>query len=98
MQIFGGLGQEPLSLLTATSDQKMRAEAYVAKFHWVQQFLHQRAKVYILAPVNRARTITQRANSSIRELRAVAKASNVELGISESMAELAAFVIKDEAA
>lgn len=93
-RIFGA----PVSLLTATSDQKMRVEAYVAKFHWLQQFLHQRPKVYILAPDNRTRTIAQRAHSSIRELRAVAKASNVELGISESMAELAAFVIKDEAA
>lgn len=92
-KIFGA----PVSLFAATSNQRMRAEAYVAKFHWLQQFLNQRPKIYILTPRNRSTAIGERADSIIRELRAVAEASNVALGISESMSELAAFVIQYEA-
>ena len=92
-RIFGA----PVSLSAATWDQKMRAEAYVAKFHWLQNFLPQQPKIYVLAPRCESTSIATKSDLCIRELRAVAEASSVRLGITESMSEMAAFVVEDEA-
>lgn len=93
-RIFGA----PVSLSKADSNQKMRAEAYIAKFRWMQQYLNQRPKIYVLAPGNSSVAHNRRASSSIFELKEVARASNVELAVSESLPELATIVVNDEAA
>ena len=92
--VFGA----PVSFTNASSDQKMRAEAYVAKFNWLRRYLKQRPKVYMLGPDRQLSAALRRAESSIRELKAVASASGVDVDISDSLTELASNLMKDEAA
>ena len=92
--IFGA----PVSFATATSDQKLRAEAYVAKFNWVRKHIPQKPKVYVLIPEKPTSAAARRAEGYIRELQAVARASDVAVDVSNSMSELASILIRDEAA
>ncbi len=91
-RIFGA----PVSF--ATRDQRMRTEAYVAKFHWLRTHLSQLPRVYLLAPQEGDRAIAGHFDPSIRELRAIAAASNVPLKVSESTEEMASLILQDEAA
>jgi hypothetical protein len=92
--IFGA----PVSFANATSDQKVRAEAYVAKFNWVRKHIPQKPKVYVLIPEKSTSAAARRAEGYIRELQAVAHASDVGVDVSNSMSELASILIRDEAA
>jgi hypothetical protein len=93
-RIFGA----PVSFSGAGSDQKMRAESYVAKFHWLKKYLRQQPTVYILSPSEGSRDASLRIDANIRELREVAEASKVNLRMSDSTEELASYIVRDEAA
>ena len=77
-KIFGA----PVSF--AARDLRLRAESYVAKFVWLRQHLRQQPRVYLLTPQEGSTDVTARLDMSIRELRAIAEASNVPLKTSES--------------
>jgi hypothetical protein len=92
LRIFGA----PVSF--ASKDQKMRAESYVAKFHWLRRYVPQQPRMYLLTPSDENGDAYNRHDSSIRELRAIAEASNVLVRTSESTEELAVLILQDEAA
>ena len=88
-----------VSLSNVNPDQKMRARAHVAKLRWLRDFLRQqRPKLYALAPSDGTKANAARIYEEVRELRAIANASEVELAISGSMQQLATCVVADEAA
>jgi hypothetical protein len=91
-KIFGA----PVSFVAR--DLRMRAESYVAKFVWLRQYLKQKPRIYVLTRQDGVATSSPRADSSIRELRAIADASKVPLRTSESTDELAVMIVHDEAA
>jgi hypothetical protein len=91
-KIFGA----PVSY--AARDLRMRAESYVAKFVWLRQHLSQQPRVYLLTPQEGTTDVPARLDSNIRELRAIAVASNVPLKTSDSTEELATLIIQEEAA
>jgi hypothetical protein len=93
-KIFGA----PISFVAASWDQKIRAEAYIAKFRWLRQFLSQEPNVYVLTPQHQSGRIGAKAESHVRELREVANASDVRLRVSTSTEELASLIVRDEAA
>ncbi len=93
-RIFGA----PVSFAGAAADQKMRAESYVAKLHWLKKYLNQQATMYVLSPSEDSPDVSARIDSNIRELREVAQASNVHLRMSGSTEELASYIVKDEVA
>jgi hypothetical protein len=79
----------------ASSAQIMRAESYVAKFHWLGQHFSQIPKVYVVVPDDDKGGVTK-AESRLRELSSVAKASRVEVVTAANADELAHKVIRDE--
>lgn len=89
-KIFGA----PLSFLR--SDQTMRAESYVAKFHWLSRHLIQKPRLYLLAPQGSSESKGKAEN--IRELSEIAKSLNVPLKISTSTEHIATLIVQDEAA
>jgi hypothetical protein len=91
-RIFGA----PVSF--AARDLRMRAESYVAKFVWLRQHLRQQPRVYLLTPQEGSADVTARLDSSIRELRAIAEASDMPLKASGSAEEMATLIIQEEAA
>jgi hypothetical protein len=93
-RIFGA----PVSFLTPGWDQKVRAEAHVAKFRWLRQFLSQEPNVYVLCPERGAGRLAERSDSQVRELQAVADASDVRVRVSSSTEELASIIVNAEAA
>lgn len=93
-RVFGA----PVSYLLAKADQKMRAEAYIAKLNWLRKYLEPRPAVYVLAPSDETGSIAQKAVAGVRELREVAHAARVDLTVSQSISEMAKRVIDDEAA
>jgi hypothetical protein len=93
-RIFGA----PISFVAAGWDQKIRAEAYIAKFRWLRQFLSQEPNVYVLAPRDPSGRVGAKAQSHVRELREVANASDVGLRVSSSTEEMASLIVHDEAA
>jgi hypothetical protein len=91
-RVFGA----PVSF--AARDQKMRAEAYVAKFTWVRKHISQLPRMYVRAPLQTALDVTERLERSIREVCAIAEASGVPVKICHSTEELASAIVHDEAA
>lgn len=91
-RIFGA----PVSF--AAKEQMMKAESYVAKFHWLHSQMKQEPKIYLLAPGATDGEAPARLDPSIRELRAIAEASSVSLKISDSTERMATQILKDEAA
>lgn len=90
-KIFGA----PVSF--AVKDHRIRAESYVAKFVWLRKHLPQKPRVYVLTSQDRSSDGT-RVDSGVRELRAIAEASDVPLKLSESTEEMATLILQDEAA
>ncbi len=91
-RIFGA----PVSF--AIRDQRMRAEAYVAKFNWVRNHIPQTPRMYVLAPSRAVAEVSERLVRSVRELCAIAEAAKVEVEISASTGSLAEMIVRDEAA
>jgi hypothetical protein len=89
-KIFGA----PVSF--AAKQQQQRAEAYVAKFHWLSTLLTQRPRVYVFRP--QSSNGVAALDRDFRELSEIAKASKVPLRIAESKGEIAAQILQDEAA
>jgi hypothetical protein len=91
-KIFGA----PISF--AVRDQRMLAEAYVAKFNWIRNHISQTPRMYVLAPSRTVAQTAERLGRSIRELQSIAEAAKVDLGIFSSTGALAEMIIRDEAA
>ena len=91
-KIFGA----PVSF--ASRDYKMRAEAYIAKFNWIRREVRQKPRMYVRAPSAPALDVNQRLERSVRELSAIAKASDVPVIVCDSAEEIAMAILKDEAA
>jgi hypothetical protein len=89
-RIFGA----PVSFVE--KDLRMRAEAYVAKFRWLRTQVAKEPRLYLLAPSSNVRSDKPAAH--IRELAAIAEASDVTLKVSESTEEIATFIVREEAA
>jgi hypothetical protein len=89
-RIFGA----PLSF--AAKEQMMKAESYVAKFRWLDSQMEQKPRIYVLAPETRQGESED--SPGIRELRAIAQASDITVVISESTEGMASQVIRDETA
>jgi|GEM_PF-5329030 len=89
-KIFGA----PVSF--AASDQKIKGESYIAKFNWLRKYMPQRQqpRVYLLVP----REVSASRDVGVRELCAIAESVDVPVRVSESTSELAANIIRDEAA
>jgi hypothetical protein len=87
-RIFGA----PLSF--AAKEQMVKGESYVAKFRWLDGQMQQKPRIYVLAPETRHGESED--SRGIRELRAIARASDVAVVISESTEGMASQVIKDE--
>lgn len=89
--VFGA----PISF--AIRDHRLLAEAYVAKFNWVRKKLpKQRPKVYVLSPAQTDLDTSGRLEKSIKELRAIAGASQVAMQLADSTEELASAIVHDE--
>lgn len=91
-RIFGA----PVSF--AIRDQRMRAEAYVAKFNWVRNHIPQTPRMYVLEPSRTVAEVSERLARSVREVRAIAEAARVEMEVSASTSSLAEMIVRDEAA
>lgn len=94
-KIFGA----PVSFAGPTGgiyDQKMRAEAMVAKFQVYRKYLRQVPKLYLLTPAGRWDEVPSPVIQHVNELRQVAEASSVALSISGSTDALALSLIDDE--
>jgi hypothetical protein len=89
-RVFGA----PVSF--AARDESTKAEAYVAKFRWLGNQMHQEPRIYLLTPTEGPRAL--RLDPSIRELCAIAWALKVPVQISESTEGMASQLLKDEAA
>lgn len=89
-KIFGA----PVSF--AASDQKMKGESYVAKFHWLRKYMpqQQRPRIYLFVP----QQVAASRESGIRELCAIARSVDVSVQVAESTDELAMTIIREEAA
>jgi hypothetical protein len=79
-------------------DQVIRAESWIAKLRWLRNHLPQHPRVYLHHPSSDASKGTSESVPSIREVMAIAETCDVPLRMSESIDELAAQVLKDEAA
>jgi hypothetical protein len=91
-RIFGA----PVSF--AIRDQRMRAEAYVAKFNWVRNHIPQTPRMYVLEPSRTVAETSERLARSVRELQSIADAAKVDVEISPSTSALAEMIVRDEAA
>jgi hypothetical protein len=89
-RIFGA----PVSF--AASDQKVKGESYIAKFHWLRKYMPQKQqpRIYLLVP----KDISMSRENGIRELQAIAETVSMPIKISASTNELATNILSDEAA
>ncbi len=90
-KVFGA----PVSFVN--SSQTMRAESWVAKFHWLKTILVPSPKLYLITGKDEENE-TSKVEGKIRELRAIAKSAAVELAVASTTDELAHMVVRDEAA
>lgn len=88
-KIFGA----PVSF--ASRDQSLQTEAYIAKFRWLRQSLQREPRIYVLHPESSS---VEDGNNRLRKLEAIARASDVALKISASAEEIAAQIVREEAA
>jgi hypothetical protein len=79
-------------------DHHIRAEAYVAKFSWLKGELPQAPRVYLHCPPGAMQNEQASVAAYLREVSAIAGACNVPLVKADSLDELAAAILKDEAA
>ena len=93
-RVFGA----PVSFLKADSDQRIRAEAHVARYRWLREIIRKKPKVYVQLPSGIDDESSSRVSEGVSRLKAVANACDVELAFSDSMSELANILIEDEAA
>lgn len=92
-KIFGA----PVSFVAREmGEPRMRAEAYVAKFNWLKNYVPQKPRVYVLAPTQNTQSGVNRLEASMRELLAIADAASVPLRHGETTDALATQVINDE--
>jgi hypothetical protein len=91
-KVFGA----PISF--AVRDHRMRAEAYVAKFHCARRQIPQTPKLYVRAPNLGLVSSSERLDNSLRELELIAGAAEIPVVVCSSTEELASAIVRDEAA